>query len=197
MQGAKRDASSSHPVRQGRDGDLDALGGHGPALPGERQMHGELVADDHRQQARPGAPARDRVVRRRRLSDGLAGPAVELLPHRLHDLTALDETSRSAASDVRSRLPPVSGPPVPRPTQRARRRSRRRGWGRRTLWAGVNQSSCRHASPVRPPESICRRLSPRCAVARSFSDCASRSRPACRQAAPKRSRPTPPAPTAR
>ena len=111
--------------------------------------------------------------------------------------TALDATSRSAASDVRSRLPPVSGPPVPRPTQRARRRSRRRGWGRRTSWAGVNQNPRRPASPVRPPESICRRLSLRYAVARSFSDGASRSRPACRQAAPKRSRPTPPAPTAR
>ena len=89
MQGAKRDASSSYPVGQGRDVDLDALGGHGPALPGERQMHGELVADDHRQQARPGAPARDRVVRRRRLGDGLAGPAAELLPHRLHHLPLL------------------------------------------------------------------------------------------------------------
>ena len=61
----------------------------------------------------------------------------------------------------------------------------------------MNQNPRRPASPVRPPESICRRLSPRYAVARSFSDGASRSRPACRQAAPKRSRPTPPAPTAR
>ena len=86
MQGAKRDASSSYPVGQGRDVDLDALGGHGPALPGERQVHGELVADDHRQQARAGAPARDGMVRRRRLGDGLAGPAAELLPHRLHHL---------------------------------------------------------------------------------------------------------------
>ena len=49
-------------------------------------MHGELVADDHRQQARAGAPARDGMVRRRRLGDGLAGPAAELLPHRLHHL---------------------------------------------------------------------------------------------------------------
>ena len=86
MQGAKRDASSSYPVGQGRDVDLDAFGGHGPALPGERQMHGELIVEDRRQQARPGAPARDRVVRCRRLRDGLAGPAAELLPHRLHHL---------------------------------------------------------------------------------------------------------------
>ncbi len=46
----------------------------------------KLVADDHRQQAGAGAPAWDRVVRRRRLGDGLTAPAAELLPHRLHDL---------------------------------------------------------------------------------------------------------------
>ena len=49
-------------------------------------MHGELVADDHRQQAGAGAPAWDRVVRRRRPGDGLTAPAVELIPHRLHHL---------------------------------------------------------------------------------------------------------------
>src|SRR5215468_795828 len=44
-------------------------------------MVGIFVDKDHRQQARPGKAACDRVERRRRLRDLLASPAAELLPH--------------------------------------------------------------------------------------------------------------------
>src|SRR6185312_13755061 len=51
------------------------------ALSVERLVIGVFVDQDHRQQARPGKAARDRVERCRRLRDRLAGPAAELLPH--------------------------------------------------------------------------------------------------------------------
>ena len=132
MQGAKRDASSSYPVGQGRNVERDALGREGPALPGERQVHGELVADDHRQQARAGAPARDGMVRRRRLRDGLAGPAAELLPHRLHDLPltghqlqglrhVLAQLHQSCATTARAGLGRGQHDPLARQVGRQRR----------------------------------------------------------------------------
>ena len=44
-------------------------------------MIGVFVDQDHRQQARPGEAARDRMEWSRRLADLLAGPAAELLAH--------------------------------------------------------------------------------------------------------------------
>src|SRR6516162_6409500 len=70
-------------VGHGRDGELDPLACKLLALPVERLMVGIFVDKDHRQQARPGKAARDRVERRRRLRDLLASPAAELLPHML------------------------------------------------------------------------------------------------------------------
>ena len=82
-QGRRRCA---HPVGQRRDVELDALAGIGRALAGERQMQAVLGEQHMRQQARPGAAARDRVRRRRRLGDRLAAPARELLAHVLDHL---------------------------------------------------------------------------------------------------------------
>ena len=82
----KRCRARAHPVRHGRDVDLDTFPGIGVALPVQRQMLPELGFQDHRQQLRPGAAAGDRVERRRRLGDRLARPAGEPLPHGLHHL---------------------------------------------------------------------------------------------------------------
>src|SRR5204862_3083744 len=53
------------------------------ALPVQRLMLAELGVEDHRQEACPGARARDDVEWRRRLGDPLARPAGELLAHGL------------------------------------------------------------------------------------------------------------------
>ena len=85
-------------IGHGRDRQLDPLARILLALPIERLMIGVLVDQDHRQQARPGKAARDRMERRRRLRDRLAGPAAELLPHMLgheplprHDIERLGD----------------------------------------------------------------------------------------------------------
>jgi hypothetical protein len=51
-------------------------------------MQQKLVHQNHRQQARPGEAARDRMRRRRRLGDGVAIAAGELLAHMLDDFPA-------------------------------------------------------------------------------------------------------------
>ncbi len=71
------------PVGDGRDAELDALQGIGLALAVQRQVLAELGLQGHGQQVRPRPAAGDRVERRRRLGDGLAGPAGEPLPHGL------------------------------------------------------------------------------------------------------------------
>src|SRR6516164_4227782 len=77
-------AQQNHGVRCAAAQDLlDPLACKLLALPVERLMVGIFVDKDHRQQARPGKAARDRVERRRRLRDLLASPAAELLPHML------------------------------------------------------------------------------------------------------------------
>ena len=58
-------------------------------------MQAVLGEQDMRQQCRPGAPARDRMRRRRRLGDRLAGAAGELLAHVLDHLPlARDQLQR-------------------------------------------------------------------------------------------------------
>jgi hypothetical protein len=74
------------PVGQGRDVELDALAGISDALAGERQVQAVLRKQHVRQQAWTGTPARDRVRRRGRLGDRLAGPARVLLAHVLDHL---------------------------------------------------------------------------------------------------------------
>ena len=79
-------AAGADPVGQRRDVELDALAGIGRALAVERQMQAVLGEQHMRQQPRPGASARDRMRRRRRLGDRLAAPAGELLAHMLDHL---------------------------------------------------------------------------------------------------------------
>jgi hypothetical protein len=79
----QRGGTGADPIRQGRGVELDALAGVARALPVERLVLAELGIQDHRQQARPGASANDRMERRRRLRDRLAATAGELLPYRL------------------------------------------------------------------------------------------------------------------
>ena len=68
-------------VRHGRERELDPLALVLLALAVERLMVRVFADQDHRQQARPGKAPRDRMERRRRLRDGLARPAAELLSH--------------------------------------------------------------------------------------------------------------------
>jgi hypothetical protein len=65
------------------------------ALPVERLVVGVLLDQHHRQQARAGKAARDRVEWRRRLGDLLAIAAGELLPHMLgHEPLPGDDIER-------------------------------------------------------------------------------------------------------
>jgi hypothetical protein len=78
--------AGADPVGDGRDAELDALAGVGLAQPVQRQVLAELGLQDHRQELRAGAAAGDRMEGRRRLGDGLAGAAGELLADGLDDL---------------------------------------------------------------------------------------------------------------
>jgi len=77
----QRRGRSADPVSQRRDVELDALAGIDRALAVERQMQPVFGEQDMRQKSGAGAPTRDRMRRRRRLGDRLAGPAGELLAH--------------------------------------------------------------------------------------------------------------------
>ena len=79
-------AAGADPIGQRRDVELDALAGIGRALPVERQVQAVLGEQHMREQPWPGATARDRMRRRRRLRDALAGAAGELLAHVLDHL---------------------------------------------------------------------------------------------------------------
>ena len=73
-------------IGERRDAEADAFGGIGLALTVERLMQAELVEQDHGQQVGAGASARDRMEGRRRLGDGSAITADELLADGLqHD----------------------------------------------------------------------------------------------------------------
>jgi hypothetical protein len=62
-------------IGHGGDRQLDAFARELIALPVERLMVGVFIDQDHRQQARPGKAARDRMEERMRLRDLLARPA--------------------------------------------------------------------------------------------------------------------------
>ena len=78
--------AGADPVGQGGGVEVDALAGKGLALPVQRQMLSELRLQDHRQQFGSGTAPRDRMERRRRLRDRLAGAAGKPLSHRLDHL---------------------------------------------------------------------------------------------------------------
>jgi hypothetical protein len=92
------------PAGQGRGFQADALAGEDFALPVERQVIVVLRDDDMRQQSRPGPAAGDRVVRRRRRDDRVAGPAGQLLAHVPDHLEAAGHNVT-----VLHRTPPRSG----------------------------------------------------------------------------------------
>ena len=82
----QRRRRGADPVGQRRHVELDAFAGIGRALAGQRQVQAVLGEQHVRQQARPGAPAGDRMRGRRRLGDLLAAPARVLLAHMLDHL---------------------------------------------------------------------------------------------------------------
>jgi hypothetical protein len=81
----QRRGAGADVIRHGRDRELDALARKLIALAIERLMVGVFVDQDHRQQARPGKAARDRMEGGGRLADLLASAAAELLSHVLGD----------------------------------------------------------------------------------------------------------------
>ena len=85
-QRAQRCRAGTHPVRQRGDIEIDPLACIRLALAVERLVIAELGVQDHRQQVRPCATPGDRMERRGRLRDRLAGTAGKLLTHRLDHL---------------------------------------------------------------------------------------------------------------
>ena len=83
IQRQQRGRAGSDVIRHGGERNLDPFAVILLALAVERLMVGVLRDQDHRQQARPRIAACDRVERRRRLRDPLAGAAGELLAHML------------------------------------------------------------------------------------------------------------------
>jgi hypothetical protein len=82
-------------IRQRRHAQIDALAGVTIAPPVQRLMLAELLEQGHRQQVRSGKAAWSDIERRRGLHNRLAGPAGELLPHRLNNLPlARDDLKR-------------------------------------------------------------------------------------------------------
>ncbi|SEF12761.1 hypothetical protein SAMN05444161_8822 [Rhizobiales bacterium GAS191] len=77
--------AGTHMIRERRDRELDPLARIVLALAVERLVVGVFFHQHHGQEARTGKAARDRMERRRRLRDLLAGPARELLPDMLRD----------------------------------------------------------------------------------------------------------------
>ena len=140
VQRAQRGRAGADPIGQRRDVEVDALAGIALALPVERLVLAVLGEQDHRQQARPGAAARDDMERRRRLGDRLAGPAGELLAHGLdhlpvprHHLQRLGDVSPSLAS-----LPPQHGQARRRRGSRRARAADAPGSGARAGFLRVN-----------------------------------------------------------
>lgn len=80
-QGFERCRRGADPTGQGRGFQADALSGEDLGLTVQRQVIVELRHDDVRQQSCPGPAAGDRVVRRRRRDDRVAGPAGQLFPY--------------------------------------------------------------------------------------------------------------------
>jgi len=78
--------AGANPVRQRGDIKVDPFTGKRLALPVQRQVLAKLGFQDRGQQFGAGAAAGDRMERRRRLSDAVAGAAAEFLAHRLDHL---------------------------------------------------------------------------------------------------------------
>src|SRR5882724_4107603 len=129
----ERHHAGADPIRQRRDIDLDSFAGIGLALAVQRLMQQELVDQHHRQQARPGKAARDRMGGRRRLSDRLAVPAGELLADVLDNLPA----PRLAFKGLRHRLAELVQPLAAALAARARRRLDD-AFDRQVVWQGTS-----------------------------------------------------------
>ena len=99
----QRRRAGADPVRQGGDVELDALTGIHGTLTVQRLVLAELDIEDHRQRARARPAAGDRMEGGRRLSDPLAGPAGELLPHGL-DYLPLPRHHLQRLGDVLAQL---------------------------------------------------------------------------------------------
>ena len=78
--------ASTHPVGERRNAEIDPFAKEALALAVQWLMLAELGVHDRRQQIRTGAAAGNDMEWGRRLRDRLAGPAGELLPHRLDHL---------------------------------------------------------------------------------------------------------------
>src|SRR5260370_18798386 len=88
----QRASTGADPIGQRRHVEIDAFAREALALAVQRQVIAELTMKDHRQEAGTGPAARDRMERRRWLSDLLASPAGELLPDGLdHPPLARDD----------------------------------------------------------------------------------------------------------
>jgi hypothetical protein len=81
VQGSQRRATGAHLVSQRRQAERHALARVALGLAVERLMLPVLLEQDHRQQAGTRPAARHHTERRRRLLDGFAVPARELLAH--------------------------------------------------------------------------------------------------------------------
>src|SRR6185437_4439075 len=83
VQRGQRRRTRADMISQRREAEDDSFARVALALPVQRLMLPKLLEQDHRQQARPGQPSRNRMERRGRLRDRLAGSAREALAHRL------------------------------------------------------------------------------------------------------------------
>ncbi|EDM69947.1 hypothetical protein RAZWK3B_00320 [Roseobacter sp. AzwK-3b] len=86
MDWLQRDSGMPDQVSQGRQAQLDAFTCETFGLPVQRAVLTIFLEDKHGDQAGPSPSTRDRMERRRRLTDLFAGPAGELLAHGLDHL---------------------------------------------------------------------------------------------------------------
>ena len=111
VQRLQRRGARTHLVGQRRGAEIDPFAGVAIPLPVQRLVLPVLLEQDRRQQVGTRPAARRRVERRRRLGDGLAIPAAELLPHRLDHLPAARDhlkRLRHVLADLRQPLRPAA-----------------------------------------------------------------------------------------
>ena len=168
----QRSGAAADLVGQRRQAQLDAFVGIALALAVERLMLAVLLEQDHRQQARAGPAARERMERRRRLADLLAVAAGELLAHvwiTFHCRGTTSSVSVTSSPSLGSRVPSRSRRRPSAPERTTRSRGRCAGNG---LRAGFFAQKARTASPS-PRRPARRRARPRSAAASSSSSCSS------------------------
>ena len=159
----QRRRARADPVGQRRGVEIDAFVGIDVALPVERQMRPVLGEQDLGQELRSGAAARDRMRGRRRLRDGLAFAAGELLAHVLDHLP-LRRHVLQRLGDVLAQLPQASHRNRDRRTVPDARRARAADAGQRPA-SGLEPLSALSATAVaaaprsRPPPCPRPRLS--------------------------------------